>query len=338
MRKTLLALSVLLITPALAQAQEDVAEFYKGKTVRLIVGVGVGSGYDVNARALARHMSKHIPGNPNIIVQNQPGAGSLTMTNQMYAAGPFDGTVIGASFNGLPTAPLLQPNGVRFEAGKINWVGSTNRETQTMYVWHTVPIKTLDDLKSQEMLVGAQAPGSTQYDYPMLGKALFDQKYKVVTGYKSTSDINLAMERGEVHGTLANWSTVKTLNLKQYEDKLIRILVVWGAREHPELKGVPLITSLAKTPEHKQALQLALARLEFGRPFFMPPNVPPARVAAIRRAFDETMKDKEFLAEADKLKLEIDPMTGTEIAKMLEEMAKTPADVVARVRTAYEAR
>ena len=336
MRKTWLALSILLIAPA--QAQEDVAEFYKGKTVRLLVGIGVGSGYDVNARALARHMGKHIPGNPTIIVQNQPGAGSLTMTNQMYAAGPFDGTVIGASFNGLPTAPLLQPNGVRFESSKINWIGSTNRETQTMYVWHTAPMQSLDDLKTKEMIVGAQAPGSTQYDYPMLGKALFDMKFKPVTGYKSTSDINLAMERGEVHGTLANWSTVKTLNLQQYQDKLIRILVVWGAREHPELKGIPLITSLAKTPEHKQALQLALARLEFGRPFFMPPNVPAARVAAIRRAFDATMKDPEFLAEADKLKLEIDPMNGQELAAMLDEIAKTPADVVARVRSAYEAR
>jgi len=227
---------------------------------------------------------------------------------------------------------------VRFDSAKINWVGSTNRETQTMYVWHTAPMQTLDDLKTKEMIVGAQAPGSTQYDYPMLGKALFDLKFKPVTGYKSTSDINLAMERGEVHGTLANWSTVKTLNLKQYEDKLIRILVVWGAREHPELKGIPLVASLAKTPEQKQALQLALARLEFGRPFFMPPNVPTARVNAIRRAFDATMKDKEFLAEADKLKLEIDPMTGEELAKTLEEIAKTPADVVARVRTAYEAR
>ncbi len=338
MKKALLTLALLSMAPALAQAQENVAEFYKGKTVRLIVGIGVGSGYDVNARALARHLGKHIPGNPNIIVQNQPGAGSLTMTNQMYAGGPFDGTVIGASFNGLPTAPLLQPNGVRFDSAKINWIGSTNRETQTMYVWHTAPMKTLDDLKTKEMLVGAQAPGSTQFDYPMLAKALFDLKFKVVTGYKSTSDINLAMERGEVHGTLANWSTVKTLNLKQYEDKLIRILAVWGARENPELKGIPLITSLAKTPEQKQALQLALARLEFGRPFFMPPNVPAERVAAIRRAFDATMKDKEFLADAEKLKLEIDPMNGDELAKMLAEMAKTPADVVARVRTAYEAR
>ncbi len=338
MKNHLVAAAILLAIPGAAQAQSDVAAFYKGKTVRLIVGIGVGSGYDVNARVLARHIGKHIPGNPTIIVQNQPGAGSLTMTNQMYAAGPFDGTVIGASFNGLPTAPLLQPNGVRFDSAKINWVGSTNRETQTMYVWHTAPMKTIQDLKTQEMLVGAQAPGSTQYDYPMLGRALFGLKFKVVTGYKSTSDINLAMERGEVHGTLANWSTVKTLNLKQYQDKLIRILVVWGARQHPELPGIPLVADMATTPEQKQALQLALARLEFGRPFFMPPNAPAARVSAIRRAFDATMKDKEFLAETAKLKLEIDPMTGEDIVKMLDQISRTPADVVARVRTAYEAR
>ena len=143
MRTFLAAAAAIAVIATPAQSQEDVAAFYKGKTVRLLVGIGVGSGYDVNARALARHLGKHIPGNPNIIVQNQPGAGSLTMTNQMYAAGPFDGTVIGASFNGLPTAPLLQPNGVRFDSAKINWIGSTNRETQTMYVWHTAPIKTL---------------------------------------------------------------------------------------------------------------------------------------------------------------------------------------------------
>jgi tripartite-type tricarboxylate transporter receptor subunit TctC len=338
--KTLpLTLAALLLAglPAPAQA-ESPAEFYKGKTVRLIVSVGVGSGYDVNARALARHLGKHIPGNPQVIVQNQPGAGGLTMTNQMYASGPFDGTAIGATFNGIPTAPLLQPGGVRFDSAKINWVGSTNRETQTMYVWHTAPMKAIDDLKSQEMLVGAQAPGSTQYDYPTLGRALFGLKFKVVTGYKSTSDINLAMERGEVHGTLANWSTVKTLNYQQFLDKKIRILVIWGARRSPELPGIPLIGDMATTPEQKQALQLAQARLEFGRPFLMPPNVPADRVNAIRRAFDATMKDKEYLAETQKLKLEIDPMSGEDIAKMLEQIAKTPADVVARVRTAYEGR
>jgi hypothetical protein len=200
-------------------AQEDVAAFFKGRTVRIIVGVGVGSGYDINARLLARHLGAHIPGNPAVIVQNQPGAGSLTMTNQLYSAGPFDGTAIGASFNGLPTAPLLQPAGVRFEATRINYIGSTNRETQVSYVWHTVPVSSLDDLRSTQVVVGAQAPGSTQFDYPVLGNNLFGFKFKVITGYESTPKIHLAMERAEVHGTLANWSTLKAISTSWIEER-----------------------------------------------------------------------------------------------------------------------
>src|SRR5438067_690174 len=157
MKRFLLALGVMFCAalPAQAQAQDDAASFYKGKVVRLLVGIGVGSGYDINARLLARYLPKYIPGNPTVIVQNQPGAGSLSMTNQLYAGGPFDGTAIGASFNGLPTTPLLQPAGARFEAVKLNWVGSTNRETQAMYVWHTAPIGKLSDLANTEMIVGA---------------------------------------------------------------------------------------------------------------------------------------------------------------------------------------
>src|SRR5438067_6940587 len=238
MRTSLLALCLLLAAQAPALAQQEVADFYKGKTVTVVVGIGVGSGYDINARALARHLGKHIPGNPTVIVQNQPGAGSLIMTNQLYARGPFDGTVIGASFNGLPTTPLLQPNGARFEATKLNWIGSTNRETQAMYVWHTAPIMTLDDLKTKEMIVGAQAPGSTQYDYPALASHLFGMKFKVITGYEATPKIHLAMERGEVHGTFANWSTLKAIASNWAEEKKVRILAQWSLRKHTELPDV----------------------------------------------------------------------------------------------------
>src|SRR4051812_29993059 len=169
MKKTLLALSILLAagSPAAAQ-QDDVAAFFKGKTMRLVVGIGVGSGYDINARILARYMAAHIPGQPTIIVQNQPGAGSLTMTNALYNNGPFDGTIIGASFNGMPTTPLLQPSSARFDPVKLNWLGSTNRETQITYVWHAAPVDTFEDIKRIETVVGSQAPGSTQYDFPML--------------------------------------------------------------------------------------------------------------------------------------------------------------------------
>ena len=334
--KRLLALTMglLVCAAAPAAAQDDVASFYKGKIVRLVVGIGVGSGYDINARLLARYLPKYIPGNPSVIMQNQPGAGSLTMTNQLYAGGPFDGTAIGASFNGLPTTPLLQPVGARFDATKLNWVGSTNRETQAMYVWAASPINSLADLTTKEMIVGAQAPGSTQYDYPKLAEKLFGWKFKVITGYEATPKIHLAMERGEVYGTWANWSTLKAISEQWIKEKKIRILAQWSLRKHPELPDVPLILDQAKTDEQKQALNLALARLEFGRPFFMPPNVPAERVNAIRRAFDAAMKDPELLAEAEKLKIEIDPLTGEQVAGLITEIYKTPAETVERVREA----
>src|SRR5690349_21320383 len=181
MKKALITLSTLFTLASPALAQDDVAAFFKGKTLRLIVGIGVGSGYDINARLLARYLVNHIPGQPTIIVQNQPGAGSLTMTNALYNTGPFDGTVMGASFNGMPTTPLLQPTGVRFDPVKFNWLGSTNRETQAMYVWHTAPAQVLEDTRSKEIVMGAQAPGSTQFDYPVLANKLFRFKFKVVT-------------------------------------------------------------------------------------------------------------------------------------------------------------
>jgi tripartite-type tricarboxylate transporter receptor subunit TctC len=320
-----------------AAAQPSVAEFYKGKTLRIIVGVGVGSGYDLNARVLARTLPAHIPGNPTVIVQNQPGAGSLAMTNALYNNGPFDGTVIGASFNGMPTTPLLEPSGARFDPVKINWLGSTNRETQITYVWHTAPVQKLEDLFTTELIVGAQAPGSTQYDFPILLNHLFGAKFKVVTGYESTPKIHLAMESGEVQGNGAtNWSTVKALNTSWLTEKKIRIIVQWGLKKNPELPDVPLVLDLAKTASDRQALELALARLEFGRPFFLPPNVPPERVEALRRAFDATMKDPAFLADADKSKIEVDPLTGEQVAALVEQVSHTPADTVARVRAAME--
>jgi tripartite-type tricarboxylate transporter receptor subunit TctC len=334
--KLVLVLLIGLVTPA--AAQDDVAAFFKGKTLRLVVGIGVGSGYDINARLLARHMAAHIPGQPTIIVQNQPGAGSLTMTNALYHTGPFDGTVIGASFNGMPTTPLLQPSGARFDPVKLNWLGSTNRETQAMYVWHTAPAHVLEDVKSKEIVMGAQAPGSTQFDYPVLANHLFGFKFKVVTGYESTPKIHLAMESGEVHGTIANWSTLKAINPAWITDNKIRILAQWALKKNSELAEVPLFLDQAKTDAERAALELMLARLEYGRPFFLPPNVPAARVEALRRAFDATMKDPAYLAEADKLKIDVDPLTGEAVAALVEQVSRTPTDTVARVRAAMESR
>ena len=343
-RRAVLAPTALTITAIAAaimpvRAQEDVAAFYQGKVLRIVVGVAVGSGYDINARVLARHLGAHVPGNPTVIVQNQPGAGSLTMTNQLFAAGPFDGTVIGASFNGIPTTPLLQPGGARFDPVKLNYIGSTNRETQVTYLWHTAPAQKLADLATTEVIVGAQAPGSTQYDFPVLANHVFGYRFKVITGYESTPKIHLAMERGEIHGNGAtNWSTLKALNASWVEDKKVRVLAQWALKKHPELPDVPLMLDVAKTEADRAALKLVIARLEYGRPFFMPPNVPPERVAAVRRAFDATMNDPAYLAEADKLKIDVDPLRGEDVGALVEQLTRTPAETVARVRAALEHR
>jgi len=339
MKRAPLALLVVLAAAAPAVAQQEEAQaFFRGKTLRLIVGIAVGSGYDINARLLARHMAAHIPGQPTIIVQNQPGAGSLAMTNALYHTGPFDGTVMGASFNGMPTTPLLQPAGVRFDPVRINWVGSSNRETQVMYVWHDAPAQVLEDARAREIVMGGQAPGSTQFDYPVLANKLFGFKFKVVTGYESTPKIHLAMESGEVHGTIANWSTLKAINTDWITDKKVRILAQWALQKNAELPDIPLFMDLAKTDSERDALRLMLARLEYGRPFFLPPDVPVARVEALRRAFDATMKDPAYLAEADKLKIDVEPLSGEAVAGLVEQVSRTPADTVARVRAALETR
>ena len=333
-RALLVFLTVIVCVPA--RAQDDVAAFYKGKTLRIVVGTGVGSGYDITARTLARHISAHIPGNPLIIVQNQPGAGGLTMTNSLNANGPFDGTVIGAPFNGTPTMPLLQPQTARFDAAKLGYIGSTNRETQVMYVWASVPIKSLEDVKTTELVMGAQGPGSTQYDYPVLLDRLLGYKFKVITGYESTPKIHLALERGEVQGTIANWSTLKALNSNWLAEKRIRLLAQWGLNKLPEIGDVPSVFDYVTAAADRAAVKLVVARLEYGRPYFVPPGVPAERIAALRRAFDATVKDPAFLAEAATEKIDIDPLSGEAVQKLIEEVSQTPDDVVQRVRQALE--
>jgi tripartite-type tricarboxylate transporter receptor subunit TctC len=338
MRTSVFAVVALVSGVALpAMAQDQVAQFYQGKTIRMIVGVAVGSGYDINARTLARHLGEHIPGKPTIIVQNQPGAGSITMTNQLYAVGPFDGTVIGAAFGGMPTAPLLTPEGVKFDPNKLNWLGSTNRETHVTYLWNTAPANSLDDIKNREIVVGAQAPGTTQYDFPIMANAIFGTKFKIVKGYGGTPQIHLAMERGEIEGNGASaLTTLKALNGDWIKDKKVKIIAQWALRPNPELPGVPSVLDLAKNDTDKAALLLVLARLDFGRPFFVPPNVPADRVEALRKAFDNTMKDPAFLAEAEKLKLDIDPLNGKQVSELVAQVLATPKPVVERVREIFE--
>jgi tripartite-type tricarboxylate transporter receptor subunit TctC len=320
-----------------AGAQDDVAAFYRGKQLRMIVGSAVGGGYDLFARIVARHIVHNIPGSPGIIVQNQPAAGGVAMTNQLYSQGPKDGTVIGVPINGLPTAPLLQ-FGTQFDPERLIWLGSTNREAYVAFVWHTVPVTSIADLTSKEVVVGATTPGTTMVDFPLLVNDVLGFKFKVVRGYQGTPQINLAIERGEVEGMGGlGWASVKAQTPHWISERKIKVLAQYGLKRHSELSDVPTMLELAKFDADRQAMTMLFARTEYGRPYFLPPDVPAPRVAALRRAFDATMKDPAFVAEAAKLQFEVDPLTGEQVQALVAQLAATPRDVVARVRAALEA-
>jgi tripartite-type tricarboxylate transporter receptor subunit TctC len=324
------------VTAAPAIAQGEVAAFYKGKQLRMIVGSAVGGGYDLFARIVARHIVHHIPGHPTMIVQNQPSAGGVVMTNQLYSQGPKDGTVIGVPINGLPTAPLLQP-GTQFDATRLIWIGSTNREAYVAFVWHTVPVQSITELTSKEVVVGATTPGTTMVDFPLLANDVLGLKFKIVRGYQGTPQINLAIERGEVQGMGGlGWASVKAQTPHWISGKKIKVLAQYGFKRYAELADVPTMLELARSEPDRQAMMMLFARTEYGRPYFLPPEVPPERVDALRRAFDATMKDPAFISEAARLQFDVEPLTGEQVQALVAQLAHTPREVVTRVRAALE--
>ena len=330
----ILSCGALACGPAQAQ-KDDVVAFYAGKRVTLQVGSAAGTGYDIIARVIARYMPRHIPGQPAMIVQNVAGAGSIRLATSLLSVGPHDGSVFGLAINGLPTAPLLQPQTAKFDPAKFNWIGSTNREIQVTTVWHSAPVKTLEDLKTTELVVGATTPGTATMDFPAIANSVLGLRYRIVPGYEGTAQINIAMERGEVHGNAGiGWVSVKAQSLTWLKEGKIRIPVQFGFERHPDLPDVPTAFELAMTEPQRQALAVVFARQEYGRPFFASPGVPAERVVALRRAFDATMKDPDFLVEADKLKLEIEPMTGEMLQGMVAKLARTPPEVAQQVRDA----
>ncbi len=320
-----------------AGAQEDVAAFYKDRQIRLLVGSAAGSGYDIGARLVARYLGRYIPGGPSIVVQNQPGAASISMANALYNLAARDGSVIGAAINGMPTAPLLEPAGVRFDPAKFTWLGSVNREVQVTYVSRRAAVQSLADLRTEELVTGATAPGTSQVDFPVVARAVLGLKFKVISGYEGTAQVHKAMETREVDGMGATaYASLRALAQKSLDSGDIRVIAQWGLRKHADLPEIPAIYDLAVKDADRQALALILTRLEYGRPFLAPPDVPPARAKALREAFDAVMRDKSFLAEAARLNLEVLPITGREAADLVRAVSATPADVVERVRAALQ--
>jgi tripartite-type tricarboxylate transporter receptor subunit TctC len=280
-------------------------------------------------------MAAHIPGDPFIIVQNQPTAGGMVMTNQLYALGPKDGTVIGLPINGIPGAPLLQPSAAHYDAAKLIWVGSTNREPYVAYVWHTAPVQSLAELLLKPLVVGATTPGTTMNDFPVLTNAILGTKFKIVRGYQSTPLMNQAMERGETEGVGAlGWEAVKAQMTPWIKDKKIAMIAQFGFQRASVLPDVPLMLDLAKSDADRQALSLLFSRTEIGRPYFLPPDVPADRVEALRRAFDATMTDPAFLKDADGLGFDVTAQTGEQVEKLVNEAMKTPREVADKAEKA----
>jgi len=326
------AFAAVVATPT--RADDGVAAFYTGKTIQMMVGTSPGGGVDLIGRLVARHLQNHIPGKPNIVVQNVPGAGGNQMANHLFASGARDGTVIGAPLNGMPTGPLLTPKVSRFDPTQLTWIGSMYRSNNVAYVWHKSPVQSLEELKTKEAIVGTSGPGSGSNDLSILARDVLGLKYRIVRGYKSGTEINIAMERGEVHAQIVGWDSLKAQRPEWVRDKTITIIGHFSLEDPPELRPFARIVDLARTESDRQALRLVLARQAHGRPYFLPPGVPAARAAALRRAFDTTMRDSAFIAEAAAMKVDVDPMTGEAVQALVEQVHRmTPADVVERVRT-----
>ena len=335
-RALCLALGLILVAGAAERslAADAPDTFYKGKQITIIVaGGGIGGAYDAYGRLLAKHWSDHIPGNPTIVVQAQPAASGIPSTSFLSDTAPRDGTVLAVSLSSIPTAPLTAPDTAHFDVNKLSWIGSATKDPFVGYVWHTAPAQTYEDLKKTEVTMGGNYVGGAGVDMVIISNNLFGTKMKIVTGYSGSAETKLALERGEVQGTFANgWTDLQTTKPDWLRDKKVRILIQHGFTRHPSLPDVPLLVDQAKNDADRQLLVFMLARQEFAKPFFGPPGLPPARLEMLRRTFDATMKDPNFLADAQKTNLAIDgPMTGEELAKTVSSVAATPESVVKRV-------
>ncbi|HEX4041994.1 MAG TPA: tripartite tricarboxylate transporter substrate-binding protein [Xanthobacteraceae bacterium] len=327
-RAALLALAALAMLPMPAAKAQDAAQFYAGKSIDLEIGYSVGGGYDLYARLVAQHLGDHIPGHPTIVPRNMEGAASLRLANYLYAAAPRDGTAIGAISRGAAFDPLLNENGAQFDASKFSWIGSANNEVSVCVALQSSGITSFNDVLTKPLTIGATGVGDDTYQFPALMNAELGTKFKIVTGYPGGNDITLALERGEVQGRCGwSWSSIVATRMNWITDKKIVVLVQMSLSKHPDLPDVPLIMDLAKTDEQRQIFKLIFARQVMGRPFAAPPGVPADRLAVLRRAFADTMKDKAFLADAEKRKFEINPVSGEEIQALVHEVYQTPAAV-----------
>ncbi len=313
-------------------AQQAPADFYRENAINLIIGFPVGGGYDIYGRLVSRHLGKHVPGAPKIVPQNMIGAGGMKAANFMYGVAPKDGTTLGIIPDTTPSEELLGTNGVAYVSKNFNWIGRISASTNVQVLWAPSGIRNIEDARAKESVQGGSGPMAPAVIYPKLLNALGGTKFKMVTGYGGAAESCLAMEKGEIDGCLLAWSTVKAAKRDWLDNKKANIVVQWGATRHPELPDIPTMVELGKTPEDRAILSLYASATEIGKSIVAPPGVPADRVNVLRRGFDAMLKDAEYLDEVKKFGLDFEPLSGEEMQKYVEELAKTPAAVLAKAK------
>jgi tripartite-type tricarboxylate transporter receptor subunit TctC len=330
--KTIGSAAALLVLAGLAYAA-GVEDFYKGRNVTLVIGYSVGGGYDAYARLLGRYFGKHIPGNPAIVPEQMTGAGSLRSANFIYSVAAKDGSVFGTFSRSMGISPLVDK--AEFDSRKFTWLGSVTDDNTICVTWNTSLIKNWDDFLTKPSKFGGEGAGADPDIWALLYKNVFGAKLRLVSGYPGTNDTVLAMERGEIDGLCGiSWSTIKTRHPEWLTSHSVNIIVQAALKKEPEIAAVPLATELTKTPEQTQIIKLLLVSQAMARPFAAPPGIPEDRKAALLSAFDATMKDADFLAEAQKLNFDVRPVSAAAIDAMLAEVYQTPKDVIARATKA----
>jgi tripartite-type tricarboxylate transporter receptor subunit TctC len=331
-RNSLLAVAAIVALAGNAAA-EGVADFYKGRSLSMIVGFSVGGGYDAYARLLARYIGKHIPGEPAIVPQQMTGAGSLRAANYIFSVAAKDGAVFGTFSRSMGIAPLLGQ--AEFDSRKFTWLGSATDDNTTCVTWNSSPVKSWDDFLRKPSKLGGLGADADPDIWALLYKNVFGAKVQLVSGYPGTNDVVLAMERGEVDGLCGlSWSTIKTRHADWLTSRSVNIIVQAALKKEPEIGAVPLATDLVTSPEQLQIVRLLLTSQAMARPFAAPPDIPAERKAALIAAFDATMRDDGFLAEAQKLNFDIHPVSAPAIDALLTEVYATPKDVLARAAKA----
>jgi len=320
---------------ACALARPAVAEeFYKNKTVTFIIGFSVNNGYDAYSRAVARHIGKYLPGNPNVIVQNMPGAVSIAAINQLYNLSPRDGTVLGMIDQAAALTQTLDPGALKADVTKFNWIGRVSDNSAVLYAWHTAPVQKIRDAFEKELIVATN--GQSSRTLSALMKNLLGMKLKLVNGYKGTAEAALAMERGEIEALTQPYPVLRAEKPDWLRDKKINLLMQAAVDSHPDLKDVPLITDLARNDDERAMLTFAAGNSRVGRSVMSPPGQPPERVAELRAAFMQTMKDEDFLADIKRSALDLAPMPGADLQTFIEESVKVSPEFAARAKTLME--